>query len=261
MKQDIILLGAGGHCRSCIDVIEQEGRFRIAGIVDKAEEAESVEWKAERGKREEVSGEREAGRGKREEVSGKREEASGKRQAERGKGEDTSENWKKSESSVFGYPVLGTDADLPQLREQYQYALVTVGQIKTPDIRMQLFDKLLKLGFELPAIISPLAYVSKHARVAHGSIVMHHALVNAGAQIGANCIINSKALVEHDAIVGDHCHIATEAIINGGVSVGQGSFVGSNAVSRENITVGPRCVIGGGARVLTDLAAQTRHIG
>lgn len=29
----ILLLGAGGHARSCIDVIEQEGRFRIAGLV------------------------------------------------------------------------------------------------------------------------------------------------------------------------------------------------------------------------------------
>ena len=34
MKEKIILIGGGGHCKSCIDVIEQEGRFTIAGIVD-----------------------------------------------------------------------------------------------------------------------------------------------------------------------------------------------------------------------------------
>ncbi len=34
MKEKIILVGGGGHCKSCIDVIEQEGRFSIAGIVD-----------------------------------------------------------------------------------------------------------------------------------------------------------------------------------------------------------------------------------
>jgi sugar O-acyltransferase (sialic acid O-acetyltransferase NeuD family) len=33
-KEPIILIGGGGHCRACIDVIEQEGRFQIAGIVD-----------------------------------------------------------------------------------------------------------------------------------------------------------------------------------------------------------------------------------
>jgi sugar O-acyltransferase (sialic acid O-acetyltransferase NeuD family) len=32
--EDIILIGGGGHCRSCIDVIETQGKFRIAGIVD-----------------------------------------------------------------------------------------------------------------------------------------------------------------------------------------------------------------------------------
>ena len=30
---DIILIGAGGHAFSCIDVIESDGRFRIAGLV------------------------------------------------------------------------------------------------------------------------------------------------------------------------------------------------------------------------------------
>ena len=36
-KEEIILVGGGGHCKSCIDVIEQEGRFLIAGIVDMPE--------------------------------------------------------------------------------------------------------------------------------------------------------------------------------------------------------------------------------
>ncbi len=35
--EDIILIGGGGHCRSVIDVIEQEQNFKIVGIVDKQE--------------------------------------------------------------------------------------------------------------------------------------------------------------------------------------------------------------------------------
>ena len=34
--EEILLIG-GGHCKSVIDVIEQEGRFFIAGIIDKRE--------------------------------------------------------------------------------------------------------------------------------------------------------------------------------------------------------------------------------
>lgn len=33
-KKNILLVGGGGHCRSCIDVIEQSNQFEIVGIVD-----------------------------------------------------------------------------------------------------------------------------------------------------------------------------------------------------------------------------------
>lgn len=33
-KKDIILIGGGGHCKSCIDVIEHENKFNILGIID-----------------------------------------------------------------------------------------------------------------------------------------------------------------------------------------------------------------------------------
>lgn len=37
MKKPLLLIGGGLHCKTCIDVIEQEGRFYIKGIVDKKE--------------------------------------------------------------------------------------------------------------------------------------------------------------------------------------------------------------------------------
>ena len=179
MNPKIILVGGGGHCVSCIDVIEQEGKFQIAGIVDV----------------------------------------------------------NNSRDQVLGYPVLGGDDELPVLRKTYEYALVTIGQIKTPITRMKLYEQLTLLGFHLPSIISPRAYVSKHAVIHHGSIIMHDALINAQVEIGNNCIINTKALIEHDSKIGNHCHISTGAIINGGVIVGHGAFVGSNAVVRESVQI------------------------
>jgi sugar O-acyltransferase (sialic acid O-acetyltransferase NeuD family) len=32
--KDIILIGAGGHCESCIEIIEKEKKFKILGLVD-----------------------------------------------------------------------------------------------------------------------------------------------------------------------------------------------------------------------------------
>ncbi len=33
--KNLILIGAGGHCVSCIDVIEKENKFKIFGLIDK----------------------------------------------------------------------------------------------------------------------------------------------------------------------------------------------------------------------------------
>jgi sugar O-acyltransferase (sialic acid O-acetyltransferase NeuD family) len=203
MKPNIILVGGGGHCRSCIDVIEQEGRFDIAGIIDLPE---------------------------------------------------------KLDQKILGYPVIGTDDDLPRIAAEYDHFMITLGQIKTPAKRIALFDKIKSLGGNLPVIISPLAYVSKHATVEEGAIVMHNALVNAGAAVGKNCIVNTKALIEHDAVIRDHCHIATNAVINGGCIVGEGVFFGSMSMVRECIEIGSRCVVGAGSKVTKAIANNQTHM-
>ncbi len=180
MKDSIILIGGGGHCRSCIDVIEQGGHFSIVGIVDVPEE---------------------------------------------------------KQRNVLGYPVIGSDADLSELIKSFHNILITLGHIKSPTRRMELFNDLMRMGAHFPVIQSPLAYISPHAHVAEGTIVMHHALINAGARVGRNCIINTKSLVEHDAVIEDHCHISTGAVVNGGVKIGSGSFFGSGAVSKEYTSI------------------------
>jgi|TARA_Y100000034_G_scaffold13762_1_gene14351 sugar O-acyltransferase (sialic acid O-acetyltransferase NeuD family) len=193
---EIILVGAGGHARSCIDVIELSGQYKIAGLVEKDNK-------------------------------------------------DGQEN--------LGYPILGSDDDLRVLRQKYSHAFVTVGQIKSPETRIILFQRLQELDYQFPVIVSPRAYVSKNAQISKGTIVLHDAMVNANAKVGKNCIINNKALIEHDALIGDHCHIATGAIVNGKVAVGNESFIGSGAVTKQSISIGNNCVIGAGVVVKIDL--------
>jgi len=140
-------------------------------------------------------------------------------------------------SNVLGYKVIGDDSDIDRFSKIYQYAIVAVGQIHSPETRIKIFNLLMKSGFVLPSIISPRSYVSKHAIIGSGSIIMHDAIVNANAVIGDNCIINSKALIEHDSIIHNHCHISTSATINGNVIVGEGSFIGSGAVTNNSIVI------------------------
>jgi sugar O-acyltransferase (sialic acid O-acetyltransferase NeuD family) len=133
-------------------------------------------------------------------------------------------------SRVLDYKVIGYDDDLIDLFQHCPNAVITMGHIKSNTLRVKLFETVKQIGYELPTIISPLAYVSRHAQISPGTVVMHQALVNANAKIGDNCIINTKALIEHDVSIGNHCHIATAAVINGGVVVRDNTFVGSNSV-------------------------------
>jgi sugar O-acyltransferase (sialic acid O-acetyltransferase NeuD family) len=161
----------------------------------------------------------------------------------------------------FGYSVIGTDSDLPQLVKDYQYALISVGQIQTPDHRIRLYQQAIEFGFTLPVVIAPTAHVSTYATIGLGTIVMHGAVVNAGAIVGRNCIINTRALLEHDTTVEDHCHISTGAILNGNVSIGAGSFVGSGCVIQEGVRLGMRCVVGMGLAVRSNQPNQARFVG
>jgi sugar O-acyltransferase (sialic acid O-acetyltransferase NeuD family) len=192
----LLLIGGGGHCCSCIDVIEAEGKYRIRGIVKPSSD----------------------------ETDG-----------------------------IFGYPVVGSDEELPIFLQETSQALVTVGQIRSPKIRIRLYKLLKQLGGQLPRVVSPSAYCSKYAELNEGTIVMHGAIVNSRASIGTNCIINSLALIEHDVIVADHCHISTGARVNGEVTIGMGSFIGSGAVLKEGIVIGENVIIGAGQVVLGDV--------
>ena len=161
----------------------------------------------------------------------------------------------------LGYAVIATDNDLAALSKAHQYAFITVGQIQTPDHRIRLYQRATELGFQLPVIIVPTAYVSRHATIGPGTIVMHGAIVNAGARVGCNCIINTRAVIEHDSMVADHCHISTGAIVNGDANIGAGSFVGSGSVIREGVTLGQRSVVGMGLSVRHNLVEYGRFVG
>jgi sugar O-acyltransferase (sialic acid O-acetyltransferase NeuD family) len=153
-------------------------------------------------------------------------------------------------SEVLGWPVIGSDADLPTLKDACSTAVLAIGQLPNPELRQRLAARLQQLGFHCPVLKSPFAVVSRHAQLGAGTVVGHGAIVNAGAVVGAHCILNSRALIEHDVQIGDHCHVSTGALVNGGVHLGNGSFVGSGAMLREGLQLPAGSVISAGKRVM-----------
>lgn len=161
------------------------------------------------------------------------------------------------EKSIFGYPVIGTDQDLADIKHDCCNAVIGIGQIRSSEIRKEAFISLKSLGFHLPSIIAHGAHVSKRAIIGEGSIVMHQAVVNANVCVADNCIVNNFALLEHDVRVGSHSHISTRATLNGGASIGENCFVGSGALIKENVSIGTNTFVAMGTSVVKDVPENT----
>lgn len=203
-KKEIILVGGGGHCRACIDVIEADNTFHIAGIVDIKE---------------------------------------------------------RLHQRVSGYEIIACDDDLVRLAAEYEHLLITMGAIANLVRRADMYDAVKKAGGHFPVVVSPLAYISHHAIVGEGTIVMHRTVINANARIGKNCIINTGALVEHDVTVGDNSHISTASVVNGGCEIGERVFIGSGSIVIQGIKVADDVLVGAGAVVTKDVAEKGVYAG
>lgn len=195
-KENIILIGGGGHCKSVITAIELENKFQIAGIVDLPS---------------------------------------------------------KVGENIFGYPIIAHDKQIPQLIKEYKIFCITIGQIRSPEKKRNLFEKMIAFGVKLPNIISPLSYISSNAQLGIGNVILHHCIINAGVKIGSNNILNNKSLLEHDVIVGHHNHISTAVAINADCVIGDDNFIGSNSVFVNGISISSNIIIGAGTVVVKNI--------
>lgn len=194
MKNNIILLGGGGHAKACLDVVFSTDKYKVLGYIDKS----------------------------------------------------------KTLDDKFNVDYLGDDDQIIKYVHDAVF-LIAIGQLKTPKIRVEIFNKALSLGAKFPVIKSPSAYVSRFSYVEDGTIIMHNVVIQAGVQIGRNCIVNDGALIEHDTSIGDHCHISTSTTLNGNVSVGDETFLGSGTIVKNGLTIGKNVVVGAGSVVVKDI--------
>ena len=108
MADSIILVGAGGHCKSCIEVIEAAGNYTIKGILDAKVAAGS---------------------------------------------------------RLLNYEVLGGDEKIVELAgHANNYFLITVGQIESPGIRLQIAQKIKKAGGKMATVVDPGARIAASPR-------------------------------------------------------------------------------------------------
>lgn len=158
------------------------------------------------------------------------------------------------------WPVIGpfSVALDPHIRQQFSVALVSIGNAA---LRLQWLPRLAAVGYEIPVVIHPTAWLSPSAQLGVGTVVFAQAAIQAQAVIGIGAILNTGCSVDHEVQLGNGVHICPGARLAGEVQVGNRSWIGIGASVIQQICIGDDVTVGAGAAVVRDLPDGVTAVG
>ena len=123
--------------------------------------------------------------------------------------------------------AIGKFGDAEKFLKGYPNAVVALGNA---ELRLGYIEKLRAAGFQIPAIISPRAYVSKSAKIGNGTIVEPFSAINANSEVGIGVLLRCGSVIDHNAKVGDFCYIDCGVVVKANNSVGFKMKIAANSV-------------------------------
>ncbi len=127
-------------------------------------------------------------------------------------------------TSVDGTPVIGKIKDLESLFPAYRQLLVTIGNNA---LRERIYKQAAQIGYSFPNLIVPSAYISPHAVLGAGVIILNNACVQNNARVGSGTVLNAGTEAHQDCVIGDCCLIYTNSVIRSLARVGDRARIGS----------------------------------
>ena len=226
-KKKLLLIGGGGHCRSCIDVIRATQLYAIVGILDVAEKVGS-----------QINGASIIGTDT----------------------ELTTFLADVDECLI----TIGQLADGELRKLLFESVLAANGKLATivsptaivsesahiGDGTIVMHQAVVNAGARIGQnnIVNTLALVEHDAVIGDHSHISTRASINGGAKVGSQCFVGSHAVIFHQCNIGDHCSIGggqvvrndlpaqtkASAIANAGSAKDQATFVIAEAGVNHN---------------------------
>lgn len=195
-KLPLILIGGGGHCRSCIDVIEWEDKYTIQGIVDANEKPGIM-----------ISGYPVLG-------------------------DDTLLPKLIAEGNFFLITIgqIKSAATRVKLFEQLKSAGAKLATIISPRAHISSRAKL-----EEGTIVLHRAVVNADATIGRNTIINSLSLIEHDAIIGDHVHISTGALINGGCSVGNETFIGSGTVIANNIAVGNNVIIGAGSVVVNDI--------------------------
>lgn len=195
-KKPLILLGAGGHCISCIDVIESAGLWRIEGILDKTfSEGLSVLNYPIAGVDADI------------------------------------EKFKKKGCSFFiTVGQIKSSKIRKSLFELLQSKKAAIETIVSPKAQVSQYSDI-----GTGTIIHHFASVNAKAFIGKNCIINTFANIEHEAQIGNHTHISTGAMINGGASIGNNCFVGSGSVIANEVSIADNVIIGAGSVVLSDI--------------------------
>ena len=192
----ILLIGAGGHARSCIDVLEDENQFEIAGLIEKGESMfnESLGYP----------------------VIGTDDDLKVLRQ-----------QYKNALITVGQIKSPKNRIKLYQLLKELDFTLPVIVSSRA------YVSKHSQIGEG--SIIMHGVIVNANAKIGNNCIVNNRALIEHDAVIGDHCHIATGAIINGEVSVENETFIGSGAVIKQAISVGKNCVIGAGVVLKSDI--------------------------
>ncbi|MGA0082518.1 MAG: acetyltransferase [Candidatus Nanopelagicales bacterium] len=194
-KENIILIGAGGHALSCIDVIEQDNKYNIHGLVGLKDEV---------GKR----------------ISGYNVIAT----------QDELVNLSKD--FRYAFIAIGQIKNVKLRIDLYESVLNTGFKIPSIISPQSFISRTVQIGEG--TIIMNGVILNSGVRIGNNCIINSKALIEHGTQVADHCHISTGAILNGDCVVESKSFVGSGAIIKHGITIKTSSFVNMGQIVTKN---------------------------
>lgn len=195
-KLSIILIGAGGHAHACIDVIEQQGKYKIAGLV---------------GMRDELHAEH------------------------LGYSVIAADNNLQDLAKIYQYACIAVgQVHSPDVRVRLYQQAIELG-FRLPAIIAPTAHVSRHACIGAGTIVMHGAIVNAGARVGDNCIINTRALIEHDVIVENHCHISTGAILNGDVEIGMGCFVGSGSIVKEGVSLGKSCVVGMGLSVRHNL--------------------------
>lgn len=167
------------------------------------------------------------------------------------------DNPELSGTSVSGYPILGTTADVVKYPDAYY--VCAIGNAKARKLVTKKARSFAPIKFA--TLIDPTCIFSNKVTFGEGCVVCAYTYITVDIKIGNHVYIGANCTVGHDAVVDDFVTLYPSVTLSGNTHIASGCELGTGSQVIQGLTVESNTIVGAGSAVIRNLPSDCTAVG